>query len=86
MSTKPRATDRTDTPTATTHARRRYRQRINPREPDPAGRLRDLWRLAELEGDHPDVDDGLAWVVGDAVLVTDSNQQAIKTVLRRRRQ
>jgi hypothetical protein len=57
MSTKSRPNDRTarqtDTPTPTSHAQRRYRQRINPREPEPAGRLRELFALAELEGDHP---------------------------------
>ena len=88
MTTKPRPNERTDrpieTPTATSHAQRRYRQRINPREPEPADRLRELFTLAELEGDHPRVSHGIAWVVADAILVTDSNRQAIKTVLRRR--
>jgi hypothetical protein len=88
MSTKPRPNERTerqtDTPTPTSHAQRRYRQRINPREPEPADRLRELFALAELEGDHPAVSHGIAWVVGDVVLVTDSNREAIKTVLRRR--
>jgi len=88
MSTSRRTTDRTerqtDTPTPTSHAQRRYRQRINPREPEPADRLRELFALAELEGDHPEVSHGIAWVVGDAILVTDSSRQAIKTVLRRR--
>ena len=87
MSITPRTTDEPNPndgiPTATNHARQRYRQRINHLEPDPGARLRDLFRVAELEGDHPRVSDGLAWVAGDAILVTDSNREAITTVLRR---
>lgn len=87
MSTKPRATDRTDRstdrPQITAHAVERYRQRIDRREPFPAAKLEDLLAIAEPVRNHRRVTDGIGWVARDAVLVTDSAGEVVKTVLRR---
>jgi len=85
MSTTPRTTDEPteNHPAITAHAVTRYRQRIDASEPFPEARLVELLERAEVDGAHPRVTDGLAWVAGDAILVTDTAQQAVKTVLRR---
>jgi hypothetical protein len=87
MSIKPPTTDRTerptDTPEITDHAAERYRQRIDRREPFPESKLLDLLAIAEPDAAHPRVTNGVAWVAGDAILITDSAKQVVKTVLRR---
>jgi hypothetical protein len=87
MSIKPPTTDRTerptDTPRITRHAAERYRQRIDAAEPFPRAKLEELVETAEPTGDHPRVTNGIAWVAGDAILVTDTAKEAVKTVLRR---
>ena len=88
MSTTPRTTDEptttTDrTPTISRHAVERYRQRIDRREPFPRAKLLDLLATAEPVRNHRRVTNGIGWVAGEALLVTDSAGQVVKTVLRR---
>jgi hypothetical protein len=87
MSIKPQSNARTertnDTPEISRHAAERYRQRIDTAEPFPRAKLKELVERAEPRGDHPRVTNGIAWVAGDAILVTDTAKQAVKTVLRR---
>lgn len=88
MSTPPRTADEPNDGTTTTaritdRAVLRYRQRINYREPFPRAKLTELFANATIHGDHPQVHDGIAWVAGDAILVTDSSVEAVKTVIRR---
>jgi hypothetical protein len=73
-------------PEISEHAVQRYLQRIDAGEPTPRTRLRELLKTATFSGNHPDVSSGLAWVAGDAILVTDSNRETVVTVLRRRGQ
>ena len=63
------------------HAKLRFQQRVDPTEPYPADRIRDM-----LDGATPtreQVDGGLGWAADGAILVTDGTQQVVKTVLRR---
>ena len=87
MSTTPRTTDEpttTDrTPTISRHAVERYRQRIDRREPFPRAKLLDLLATADPVHNHRRVTEGIGWVAGSAILVTDSAGQVVKTVLRR---
>ena len=91
MNTKQRTTTRrTDRPTERErprigeHAALRYRQRIDGAEPFPKAKLEELFAIAEPVGDHPRVTNGIGWVAGEALLITDTATEAIKTVLRRR--
>jgi len=61
----------------------RYRQRIDSQEPFPRAKLTELFAKATPRGDHPQVQDGIAWVAGDAILVSDSDGSTVKTVIRR---
>ena len=87
MSTKPPTTNEpttnNSTPIISNHAVRRYRQRIDRREPFPRAKLEDLLAIAEPVRNHRRVTDGIGWVARDAVLVTDSAGEVVKTVLRR---
>jgi hypothetical protein len=87
MSTKPSTNEPTtnthDTPRITNHAVLRYRQRIDAAEPFPESKLLDLLAKAEPDATHPRVTNGVAWVTREAILITDSARQAVKTVLRR---
>lgn len=87
MSIKPPTTDRTErkseTPEITDHAAERYRQRIDRREPFPRAKLEDLLAIAEPVRNHRRVTNGIGWVARDALLVTDSAGEVVKTVLRR---
>jgi len=65
----------------TNHAQLRYRQRVDPSEPFPADRIREMLQRATPTREQ--VDDGLGWAAGNCVIVTDSAQQAVKTILRR---
>lgn len=82
MSTTPRSTNE-PTPKITNHAVLRYRQRIDASEPFPEAKLIDLLEVAQPDASHPRVADGVAWVARDAILITDSAQEAVTTVLRR---
>jgi len=89
MNTPPRTADEPNDGTTTTaritdRAVLRYRQRINSREPFPRAKLIELFANATIRGDHPQVHNGIAWVAGDAILVTDSCAETVKTVIRRR--
>jgi len=88
MSTFPALTEaqneRTTTARITDHAVLRYRQRIDSQEPFPRAKLTELFASATPLGDHPQVHDGIAWGAADAILVTDSDGSAVKTVIRRR--
>ena len=85
MSATTRTTDAPtdDHPEITDHAATRYRQRIDRSEPFPEARLTELLASAEIDAAHPRVTDGIAWVADEAVLVTDTAQEAVLTVLRR---
>jgi len=63
------------------HAKLRFRQRVDPGEPFPAEKIRDMFDRATLTREQ--VDDGLGWAAGGAILVTDSAQEVVRTVLRR---
>jgi len=64
------------------HAKLRFRQRVDPSEPFPADRIREL--LDRATPTQEQVDDGIGWAADGAVIVTDSAQQVVKTVLNRR--
>ena len=63
------------------HAKLRFQQRVDATEPFPAERIRDM--LDHATPTREQVDDGLGWAADGAILVTDSAQQVVKTVLRR---
>ena len=63
------------------HAKLRFRQRVDPREPFPADAIREM--LDRATPTQEQVDDGSGWAADGAILVTDSAQQVVKTVLRR---
>jgi len=88
MTTTTRTTDEpsgkpTHTPRISRHAALRYRQRIDATEPFPRAKIEDLLAIAEPDATHPRVTNGIAWVARDAILITDSAKEAVKTVLRR---
>ena len=63
------------------HAKLRFQQRIDPSEPFPADRIRDMFDRATPTQEQ--VDDGIGWAADGAILVTDSAQQVVKTILHR---
>ena len=63
------------------HSKLRFCQRIDPSEPFPADAIRDMFDRATPSQEQ--VDDGIGWAADGAILVTDSAQQVVKTVLRR---
>ena len=63
------------------HSKLRFQQRIDASEPFPADRIRDMFERATPTQEQ--VDDGIGWAADGAILVTDSAQQVVKTVLRR---
>ena len=63
------------------HAKLRFRQRVAPSEPFPADRIRDM--LDRATPTKEQVDGGIGWAADGAIVVTDSAQQVVKTVLRR---
>lgn len=63
------------------HAKLRFRQRVDPTEPFPADRIRDLFDRATPTREQ--VDEGVGWAADGAILVTDSGQEVVRTVLRR---
>ena len=63
------------------HAKLRFQQRIDASEPFPAERIRDM--LDRAAPTREQVDDGIGWAADGAILVTDSAQQVVRTVLRR---
>ena len=64
------------------HAKLRFRQRVDPSEPFPADRIRDM--LDQATHTREQVDEGVGWAAGGAIIVTDGAQQVVKTVLNRR--
>ena len=64
------------------HAKLRFRQRVDPTEPFPADAIREL--LDRATPTQEQVDDGIGWAADGAVIVTDSAQQVVKTVLNQR--
>ena len=64
------------------HAKLRFRQRVDPSEPFPADRIRDM--LDRATPTREQVDEGVGWAAGGAIIVTDGAQQVVKTVLNRR--
>lgn len=74
--------DPTTTPRVTHHAALRYRQRVDAAEPFPREKIEELLATATPSGEAHG--DGVAWVADEAVLVTDSAKETVKTVLRRR--
>ena len=63
------------------HAKLRYQSRVDATEPFPADAIRDMFERATPTQEQ--VDDGIGWAADGAVIVTDSAQQVVKTVLRR---
>jgi len=63
------------------HAKLRFRQRIDPAEPFPADRIRDM--LDRATPTREQVDEGIGWAADGAILVTDNAQDVVKTVLHR---
>ena len=63
------------------HAKLRFQQRVDPREPFPADAIREM--LDRATPTREQVDQGVGWAADGAILVTDSAQQVVKTVLRR---
>jgi hypothetical protein len=65
----------------TEHAKLRYRQRIDPAEPFPAARLRELYETAERVPDA--VERGVGYVAGEVILaVRHDRGPVVATVLR----
>jgi len=65
----------------TQHAELRYRQRVNPTEPFPRERLRELYDRAERVPDA--VESGVGYVAGEIILaVKHGREPVVTTVLR----
>ena len=63
------------------HAKLRFQQRVDPAEPFPAERIRDMFDRATPTQEQ--VDHGIGWAADGAILVTDSAQQVVRTILHR---
>jgi len=63
------------------HAKLRFLSRVDPTEPYPAERLREM--LGQATPTREQVGEGLGWAVDSFVIVTDPTQEAVRTVLRR---
>lgn len=67
--------------TVSDHAVLRYRQRGDAAEPFPREKIRERLETADRGGVK--TVSGIGWVSGDLVIVTDSAEQVVRTVLRR---
>jgi hypothetical protein len=78
------AADRDPPMQITDHAELRYRQRVDPTEPFPRSRLRELFEKAERVPGA--VEDGVGYVAGEIVLaVKHGREPVVTTVLERGR-
>lgn len=67
------------TVTVTEHAKLRYMQRAGVTVGNVTGEIRDRLEAGTPTERH--VTDGLGWQDGSLILVTDENQEVVKTVL-----
>lgn len=81
MNAHPDKTDEIDRIDVSKHARSRYLERVGF-DAYPAEAVRELLAEAEPDPDDDRVSNAVAWATDEAIVVTDSALEVVKTVLR----
>jgi hypothetical protein len=82
MNTHPDKTTEIDRIDVSNHARMRFTMRVDPSDPYPAERIRELIARAEPDADHDCVSNAIAFATDEAIVVADKALETVTTVLR----